>query len=323
MMVDRTDRPRAVPVTPAGMAELAARDRETATLSLHRAETWHSLVAEQGWHVSDGRPAPGSAESWLSASGADAFTRARSEIAARGYFRWQGLVDADRCARLARSVSALCRRGWDAAFIGLVDEVWQLCFHLAAIMRRVLEPSMLFRRELFAFCVDPELAAGRSRGVPAHRDRPDSGFDRVDGLAMPRHCTCWLSLTEADEANGCMYLVPARADDDASLASPPLESKLGLPLPTRAGDLLAWNGQAVHWGGRRDAARARGSRISLAFSLTDSRIPSIGGFAPVEPDTLPGLAERLSLVAALQQWLNPPARGSAMETVLHLLRSGS
>ena len=76
---------------------------------------------------------------------------------------WPALVRADRCAALARGIVALCRRGWDAGFIGLCDEAWQLAHHITSVMGGVmggvLEPGMMFRRELFAFCIDPTLAA--------------------------------------------------------------------------------------------------------------------------------------------------------------------
>jgi Phytanoyl-CoA dioxygenase (PhyH) len=307
------------PRTPAGVAEEAALDRHLAGQRLRSAEFWRSLVAEHGLHVSEGPLVPGPADAWLCEPRAGASARARADMAGQGYMGWPQLVRADRCAALARGVVALCQQGWDAGFIGLVDEVWQLAFHLATVMGGVLEPAMMFRRELFAFCVDPTLAAGRPRGVPAHRDRPDSGYSRVDGLALPRHCTCWLSLTDATEANGCMYVVPTHADDEAALAVAPYESERGHALPTTPGTLLAWSGQAVHWGGRHDRARARGPRIAMAFSMTHPQVPSIGGFAPVRADTLPDLAERRSLVATVIPWLEPPAPGSALEVVFGLL----
>ena len=311
------------PQTPAGIADWAARDRGEAGRRVRSVEHWRSILGEHGLRVSEGPLAPGPAEAFLRGpiGAQDARARARQEIAEQGYLAWPELVRADRCAALARGVVALCRRGWDAGFIGLTDEAWQLSWHLATVMGGVLEPSMMFRRELFAFCVDPSLAAGRSRGVPAHRDRPDSGYAMQGGLPLPRHCTCWLALTEASLANGCMHVVPARADDEAALASPPREVG-GRPLEAAPGTLLAWSGQAVHWGGRHDGTPSRGPRIALTFSMTHPEVPSIGGFAPVHADTLPGFYERLSLVGTVIPWLEPPARGSAMELVFGLLRGG-
>lgn len=308
------------PRTPAGVAEWAGQARAVAGEDLRSAGFWRALLADHGLHVSDAPISPGPAEDWLDAPTAEACARARADIAAHGYMAWDQLVRADRCAALARGVVALCREGWDAAFIALTDEVWQLSCHIAAVMAGVLEPAMLFRRELFAFCVDPGLAAGRPRGVPAHRDRPDSGYGDIDGLALPRHCTCWLSLTAATVDNGCMYVVPTSAADAAALATPPRESELGRPLVTRPGTLLAWSGQAVHWGGRHDGVH--GPRAALALSMTHPEVPSLGGFAPVRADALPDLRERLALVGTFIPWLEPPAPGSAMAVVLELMRGG-
>lgn len=310
------------PQTPAELAELAARDRSGAGRRLRSPEHWRSILAEHGLHVSEGPLAAGPAEAFLEGP-ADLAARARARLglAEEGTMAWPALVRADRCAALARGIVALCRRGWDAGFIGLCDEAWQLAHHITTVMGGVLEPSMMFRRELFAFCVDPTLAAGRSRGVPAHRDRPDSGWSAVDGLALPRHCTCWIALTEATEANGCMHVVPARADDAAALAIPARESG-GRALEAKPGTLLAWSGQAVHWGGRHDGAPGRGPRVAMAFSITHPEVPSIGGFAPVLADTLPGFAERVALVSTVIPWLSPPAPGSAMAVMFELLRGG-
>ena len=47
---------------------------------------------------------------------------------------------------LARGIVALCRRGWDAGFIGLCDEAWQLAHHITSVMGGVmggvLEPGI-------------------------------------------------------------------------------------------------------------------------------------------------------------------------------------
>jgi hypothetical protein len=301
-------------------SQWAPREAKRAVQHLREASYWHEQVAEYGLHVSEGRVEAGDAGSWLSPLDETDLARARSDLAERGYLQWTSLVDPRKCEALKQAVTALCRGGWDASFINLVDEVWQLIVHLARVLTRVLGPSMSFRREVFAFCVDPSLVAARSRGVPAHRDRRDCGYERWEGLPISRHCTCWVSLTDADEANGCMYIVPAAAGDETSLAVPAVESEQGRAVRTQPGDVLAWTGQVLHWGGRFDPARARGPRASIALSLTHSCIGSMAALAPIDVDNMPSFADRLDVVCGMLASLNPPPAGSDMQAVLGVMR---
>ncbi len=320
-MPDSTPPRMSYPRTPTGVAELAALDPAGARELLRSTAYWRALFDAPELHVSPGRvPAQTTARWFEPPASAKVREHARAQLAGEGYLCWPRLVRADRCAALARAVISLCRQGWDAALLAVCDEAWSLALELAQVMNEVLGPDMLFRRELFGFCVDPSLAAGRPRGVPAHRDRPDSGYVLVDGVPLPRHCTCWVALTETDEANGCMRVVPAAADDAHAHALAASESLPSRALSVPAGSVLAWSGQLVHWGGRYDGARARGPRVALAFSMTHAEVPSRVGLDAVRPDSLPSFAERLAVVATLLGGLQPPAPGSAMEVVLGLLR---
>lgn len=311
------DLSRTAPVTPTRLARWAAEDRPAARALARSPDFWSTLVARSGLAVTAGRGEPGPRSGWLRPE-AGARTQLREHLAAEGYARVPGLVDPARCDRLAAAILELCALGWDAAFVALVDEVWPLAHHLAVAVAGMLGGALAFHGELSAFCVDPSRPGARERGVPPHRDRPGSGSFTCEGQALPRHCTAWVSLTEATIANGCMHVVPASADSPAAARQAPLEPRRWA-LETSPGTVLAWSGQALHWGGTVDAASSRGPRVAVAISLTHRDLPSFGRLPGVHHGRLPTLAERLSLVTTLVRGLRPPAAGSAMDVVLGLL----
>lgn len=311
------DLSRTAPVTPTRLARWAADDRPAARALARSPDFWSALVARSGLPVTAERPEAGPRGGWLRPK-PEARTELRGHLAAEGYARMPGLVDAARCDRLATAILELCALGWDAAFVALVDEVWPLAHHLAAELGGTLGDALAFHGEVSAFCVDPSRPGARERGVPPHRDRPGSGSFTHEGLALPRHCTAWISLTEATVGNGCMHVVPASADSPTAAREAPLEPRR-FALETSPGTVLAWGGQALHWGGTVDAANARGPRVALAISLTHRALPSFGRLPAAHGGRLPTLAERLSLVATLVRGLQPPAAGSPMDVVLGLL----
>eukprot|EP00571_Detonula_confervacea_P006938 CAMPEP_0172320740 /NCGR_PEP_ID=MMETSP1058-20130122/41285_1 /TAXON_ID=83371 /ORGANISM="Detonula confervacea, Strain CCMP 353" /LENGTH=779 /DNA_ID=CAMNT_0013036067 /DNA_START=84 /DNA_END=2423 /DNA_ORIENTATION=+ len=105
---------------------------------------------------------------------------------------------------------------------------------------------------------------GSSFGLP-HRD-----YSAANSLYCEEHpavLTVWIPLNDATTENGCMYVVPkefdadfSRRDDHHAHMNPATEvqrgssSKIHFPLhgaralPAPAGSLIAWYGNAIHWG---------------------------------------------------------------------------
>lgn len=307
--------------TPDRVAQWAREEPALTRSALRSPRFWNALVEPAGLRVGAGSVPVGDRDAWLCTTpAAPSLESARQHLAREGYQSWPDLVRPEPCARLAQGITRLCARGWNAAFVVLLDDAWQLAHHLAAFVGGLLDDRVVFRGELSAFCVDPSLLGGRARGMPPHRDRHDAGtFDR-GGLRLPRHCTTWVSLTEATVANGCMRVVPR------SSALPPSAMKderrldeHARILETRPGTVLLWSGRTLHWGGEFDPTRARGPRVALAISLTDPARPSFGRPGRLAPDRLPSFDERRVMVSTLMRGLHPPAPGSPMDTVLRLM----
>ncbi|MFO0552962.1 MAG: phytanoyl-CoA dioxygenase family protein [Polyangiaceae bacterium] len=291
-----------------------------------RANARSLLVSPAFWASFGGAPAPSLPSPMLSLPSDTELASVRSHVAREGYGRVSSAVPLPIVERLAARVVALCERGWDASFALVFDEAWLIGRELIGLLRRAVNPNLVFAHEMWAFCVDATLAAGRARGVGAHRDRGRSGFDVVQGTRLPRHATAWLALTDADEHNGAMRVVPASVEGDSYFRGAPSldETARSVTLEARPGDILLWSGQAVHWGGVYDRERARGPRIALAFAGTHREVaresPLAGFEIPMgESDPLPPLEVRLRLLKTMTEFLYPPLPDSPVRAVFDLL----
>jgi len=222
----------------------------------------------------------------------------------RGSWRWEGQkvpVEVDDVKRrdLLRSVVDRMRRfgAWSPAAAFMYDATWQIidaAFDVAGVLldadpdvgEVTLEPSC------FAWalrCVDEadderededgkNVDANVGGSIPGgnfslpHRDYPASEAWNASSDA-PNLVSAWIPLTDATTDNGCMYVLPRRADASWSDGSHPdhlapatreegggaslrFDVARAVPMIAKAGSVCAWAGQTVHWGGacglRRD-----------------------------------------------------------------------
>lgn len=128
-----------------------------------------------------------------------------------------------------------------------------------------------------------------------------------------------MPLCDVDVANGCMHVLPKEfdalhdqpADEWHLAAAVPAPGRSGAlhmrfplqgarPLEARAGAVLGWHGNTIHWGGRcaSDAARPRAS-IAATFCRLDAGSSRLEGNALLSRAALRALAlpQRLGLVA--------------------------
>lgn len=219
----------------------------------------------------------------------------------RGSWRWEGArvpVKADDGARrdLLRSVVDRMRRfgAWSPAAAFMYDATWQIidaAFDVAGVLldadpddgEVTLEPSC------FAWalrCVDDEDDDGNGENgkngkngkngnvagsIPGgnfslpHRDYPASEAWNATSDS-PYLVSAWIPLTDATTDNGCMYVLPRRADATWADGSHPdhlapatreegggtslrFDVARAVPMIAKAGSVCAWAGQTVHWGG--------------------------------------------------------------------------
>jgi len=198
-----------------------------------------------------------------------------------GYVALGPILDDDQCAALVE-VEQRYRpdAGSEASDPGLLVRE-QLCAHSAALrhfciagahvplLAQVLGPDVAFTHTQFitklpdrgAVDDDPSLPTW----IPMHQD------DGYGQLAPPLDVTVWTALTDTDEENGCLVIVPGSHRgglvDHAPAATNPFlreaEAEAGdaaVPLPLRAGEAVLFTGLTLHGSGPN---RSRTPRVGM------------------------------------------------------------
>jgi len=206
----------------------------------------------------------------------------RRDIAEEGYFH----LSSDSLAwgtdfdLLVRAVHDLEAAGWNAAWLLLFDEAWELCHGLSSILLGTVQSSPVF--DMYVF----NIAMGRGKGWDIHRDRWDydatgsaasnlSSTFHADGT--PKYATVWIALSEATPLNSCIYCLPKGSDkyymgpDHGNYADPKLHAGVQeiRALPAKPGDVYVWSHRLLHWGSS-SSSRAACPRVALSFSVAAS-----------------------------------------------------
>lgn len=252
----------------------------------------------------------------------DALGRAQSQLDRVGYCGVPEFLDRATCDALADGCRAVMDKGWHPAFLLMFDQPWLIARHVGRLMQAVANENIALRYEMFLYCVDATIPAARPRGLAAHRDSYDSGFDLFPGRAAPRHCTTWLALTDTDEDNGCIRLIPAdRETPEERLLA--IDESRAIAVPAEAGTALMWGGHVAHWGGAHNPARAKGPRI--AFTCVGS-VPPIWGLPsldlPTDPASrvVPPLDTRLEYIGALLRGFGRLGGENPLAKLMHAVR---
>ena len=193
---------------------------------------------------------------------------------AEGWFQVDRFFDLQCVSSLLRGIENLRRAGWLPVFILLYDELWEMTrgSSLRAIMGAMLGPEYRQQANIWSHYVSPETGG---KGWPPHHDYAH-GL-REDG--MPHSLTIWIPLTDATLDNGCIYLIPDGRIEGASGRSL-LEGQsftrakvceylqAALALPARAGAMLGWQSNLIHWGSYcalRPGELAPSPRVSIGL----------------------------------------------------------
>ena len=223
-------------------------------------------------------------------------------VARSGYFQTEPLIDPGVIDRMRDGVETLRRGGWPEVFAFAYDEFWQvtrtpsLVSLLSGALGRGYKP--------LPHVVVHYVPSGAGSGWRPHVDFSE----RTDRF------TVWLGLNDAMLDGGCMYLIPKHRLSDSTLrnfiSTQPLTHTEVLELlhgsralPIRAGTVLGWEHDVIHWGTSSSAEAP--SRISLSVVFLRE------GFSPLNDEVplldalqVPDFSQRLFAVAKALTYYN-------------------
>jgi len=212
-----------------------------------------------------------------------------------GYFKIENnVMDAGTLPPLVQAVKKIRDEHWPTPFLFVYDQCWQQFQHLNGLLSQILGNDYKMMPALWTFCVEP---GGGSAGFMPHRDRSRRKTVAADGRTTAMNI--WISLTECSPDTGCIHLLPLQYDPNF----PDNLCKYGVvnyqdirAVPTKAGDILAWNEAVYHWGGR-SSKHGTYSRISIAASFQRADCKSFE--TPLlKPMAMPSGKQKLSLIAS-------------------------
>jgi hypothetical protein len=261
-------------------------------------EHWAAIAP--GLSIEGDGPIEGAAA--LEARPIDEAERARllQRLAKEGWFRAEPVFDARVIERMRAAVAELVARGWPPVFVYVYDELWQILRtpSLTAFLSSALGPGYRLSPRVWAFHVPARPGAA---GWPPHVDG-GAGTHTTDRM------TLWIPLGDATLDNGCMVVVPkdrlpdtvpdAFANDMSRLSPATWRAMLqgSRALPARAGSVLGWDFQVIHWSSV--VGDAGSPRVSLAVeAFGEDIVPTPSEEPLLDPGALPPLGERLRAIA--------------------------
>jgi hypothetical protein len=216
------------------------------------------------------------------------------KLGAEGYFQLEPLLDETLVERMRETIVVLKKADWPPVFAFVYDEFWQVA----------RSPSLVR-------LLSSHLGAGY-RPVPhiwGHYVPPQGGVGwrpHIDSGHQSRRLTVWVALSDATLEGSCMFLIPknlvpsALADNFSELKTVGIGDvqtllKNSRPLPVRAGAVLGWEHNVIHWGGLAWQTSAPRISISMEF-IAENLAPASDEHPILDAHQLPDFAERLQVI---------------------------
>lgn len=214
---------------------------------------------------------------------------ARQRFDLDGWFCLTDVIAEPTLSAFRGAILALEDAGLPAIFAYVYDEFWLSLNSIATAIAELVGPVIALP-DIWAWNLKQGAAA---KGWSAHR----GSYERkLSSDGQPALINVWIPLTDVDEDNACMWLVPRSMDADYphSLHSHSGVQR-GIPVPAKAGAIIGWDATVLHWGGEM-THRAKAPRISFSFVLQTSSGDALDSNAP--PLAL-DFQSRLALIAAM------------------------
>jgi len=194
--------------------------------------------------------------------------KATDDIRGQGYLKIPNVISEPLIERIKQGMDQLVAAEISPVYIYLYDEPWQLFESLRPLLGRILGEDYKTLPNFWAW----HIADAGARGWPPHFDcSAETVFD-IGGDQMFLSFSLWVPLSDVEEGNGCMYVVPR--DQEQKLPNDhefrrDILGEFATPLPVPAGSVLGWPQDLIHWGGEYSNTQLP-PRRSLSFEFQNT-----------------------------------------------------
>jgi len=218
-------------------------------------EFWNQLVALQ--------------EDAVSSTPFSSSSRSLESLKESGIANFGHLLDATHRQQVIHVVEAISRRRWPKACVILSDVFWALLQSpkLLDSLQHILGADFRMAPRLWLTEVTGHRGA---QGWRPHLDAQKA--PKLDKEGLPYRLTAWCALTDATTENGCIHILdsdqagafPRHLFSQKTFKAKEVMSLLqsARAMPAKAGEVLLWSKDIVHWGGRVSGSPER-ARLSI------------------------------------------------------------
>ena len=220
----------------------------------------------------------------------------RQRMLEEAYFQTEPVLSPEMLASMRTAVESVREAGLPAMFAFVYDVFYQGLSCFDASFRAILGHNYRLVPNLAVYYIEP---SEQGKGFAPHRDAEYPGA--VDLHGLPTVLTVWITITEANPLNSCLYIVPKHRDPqyqgsihDLSLSADRFAWEDVRALPTPAGVMSCWTQYLFHWGSRA-SQRAGQPRITYAVYLQSGQVEPVAEQTVPVPSPL-DFRQRLSLI---------------------------
>lgn len=254
-------------------------------------EFWRELnpglsISEHPFQVANLPPQPSSA----------LLDEYRERMLEEAYFQTEPCLPADMLAAMRKAIESVKEAGLPAMFAFVYDIFYQGLTHFDGAFRAALGDNYRLVPNFAVYYIE---ATDQGKGFAPHRDAEYP--NTIDAKGMPTVMTVWITITEANPLNSCLYIVPKHRDpqyadsiSDLSVTADAFAWEDVRALPTPPGVMSCWSQYLFHWGSRA-SRRAREPRITYAVYLQSGEVEPVEQQTVAVPGVL-GFRERLSMI---------------------------
>jgi hypothetical protein len=200
----------------------------------------------------------------------------KNNLAEEGYFQSVPLLPEAMTNEMYNIIERIRSAGLPPMFALVYDVFYSAFSYFDEILTHILGEDYKLVPNFWLYYINP---ADNGKGFEPHRDA--EYFNTIGADGVPSVITMWITITEANPLNSCIYILPKNRDPEYLQAMNDLKTgaaKFALEdlraLPTKPGVLSCWDQYVFHWGSR-SSKHAVIPRISYAFYCQRGDVPPV------------------------------------------------